>query len=107
MHHVLTHGAQSLDTKERMMKIGMMMAMTVLFNLGIAHAGTAQPNPGFDRVGVASSDRQRLAGERNPTADIARFKAAPGESAEASVTNYPARKREMARRLVWLMLSAR
>lgn len=89
------------------MKIGTMMAMAVLFNLGGAHAETVQPNPGFDRVGLTSSDKQRLAGERNATADIARFKAAPGESAEASVSNYPARKREMARRLVWLMLSAR
>jgi hypothetical protein len=83
-----------------MMKIGTMVAMAALFNLGLAHAETVKPNPGFDRVGLASAAPQRMA-------DRAQLKAAPGENAESSVADYPARKREMARRLVWLMLSAR
>jgi hypothetical protein len=90
-----------------MMKIGTMVMVAALFNLGVAHAETVKPSLGFDRVGMVSSEKQRLAGERSHTADSAQFKAAPGEDAEPSVANYPARKREMARRLVWLMLSAR
>lgn len=89
------------------MKILTMMVMAGLFSLGAAHADALKPNPGFDRVGMASGDSQRLPGERSRTADGARFSAAPGEGAEPGVANYPARKREMARRLVWLMLSAR
>jgi hypothetical protein len=82
-----------------MMKIGMMM-MALVFNLGVAHAETVKPSPGFDRVGLASAGQQR-------SAVTAQLKAAPGESAEPDAANYPERKREMARRLVWLMLSAR
>lgn len=89
------------------MKIGTMMVMAALFNLGAAHAETVKPSPGFDRVGMVSNEKQASMGGRNQPADSTRFKAAPGESMEASVANYPARKREMARRLVWLMLSAR
>lgn len=89
------------------MKIGTMVMMAALFNLGVAHAEAVKPSLGFDRVGMVSSEKQRLVGERSHTADGAQFKAAPGEDAEPSAANYPARKREMARRLVWLMLSAR
>ena len=89
------------------MKIGTMMMVAALFNLGVAHAETVKPSLGFDRVGMVSSEKQRLTGERSHTADGAQFKVAPGEGAEPSAANYPARKREMARRLVWLMLSAR
>ena len=87
------------------MKIGTMMMVAALFNLGMAHAETVKPDPGFDRVGMVSSEKQRFLGQRGRMLDDAQLKAAPGESEEA--TNYPARKREMARRLVWLMLSAR
>ena len=89
------------------MKIGTMMVMAALFNLGAAHAETVKPSPGFDRVGMVSSERQRLAGERSHTADGAQFKAVPREGAEPSAASHSARKREMARRLMWLMVSAR
>ena len=82
------------------MKIGTMMIMALVFNLGVAHAETVKPSPGFDRVGLASAGQQR-------NAATAQLKAAPGEIAEPDAANYPERKREMARRLVWLMLSAR
>jgi hypothetical protein len=82
-----------------MMKIAMMM-MALVFNLGVAHAETVKPAPGFDRVGMASAAQQR-------NAVTAQLKAAPGESAEPGDASYSERKREMARRLVWLMLSAR
>jgi hypothetical protein len=82
-----------------MMKIAMMM-MALVFNLGVAHAETVKPTPGFDRVGMASAAQQR-------SAVTAQLKAAPGENAETGDASYSERKREMARRLVWLMLSAR
>ena len=77
------------------MKTGMMVMMAVVLNLGVAHAESAPPSPGFDRVGLMPSNTQ-------PTSGSAQFKAAPGEGAD-----HQARKRELARRLVWLMLSAR
>jgi hypothetical protein len=83
-----------------MMKIGMMVMMALAFNLGVAHAESVRPTPGFDRVGMASAAQQR-------NAVTAQLKAAPGEGAESGDANYSERKREMARRLVWLMLSAR
>jgi hypothetical protein len=49
---------------------------------------------------MASAAQQR-------SALTTQLKAAPGESAETSDASYAERKREMARRLVWLMLSAR
>jgi len=82
------------------MKIGMMIMMALLFNLGVAHAETVKPTPGFDRVGMASAAQQR-------TTLATQLKAAPGESDEPDAARYSERKREMARRLVWLMLSAR
>jgi len=82
------------------MKIGMMIMMALVFNLGVAHAETVKPTPGFDRVGMASASQQR-------SAVTAQLKAAPGESDEPDAARYSERKREMARRLVWLMLSAR
>lgn len=81
------------------MKTMMAMMTVALLGLGTAHAdGMANSGPGFDRVGRVAAEKPQAPGERS---------AAPGESLEASVTSYPARKREMARRLVWLMLSAR
>ena len=92
------------------MKNGTMMAiaMVALFNLGLAQAEPLKPRPGFDRVGMVSADNPQLAGERRHSADGARFKLAPGEGAtESNTTRLAERKREMARRLVWMMLSAR
>lgn len=74
------------------------MLAGALFNLGVAHAAADTAGPGYDRVGRTTNETPQRAHDRA---------AAPGENAEASVTSYPARKREMARRLVWLMLSAR
>lgn len=82
------------------MKIGIVVMMVVVLNLGVAHAESASPSPGFDRVGLASANTQ-------PTSGGAQFKAAPGEGADQSAADHQARKRELARRLVWLMLSAR
>ena len=82
------------------MKIGIMVMMAVLLNLGVAHAESVSPSPGFDRVGQASSNAARPSGS-------AQFKPAPGEGANQSGADQQARKRELARRLVWLMLSAR
>jgi hypothetical protein len=82
-----------------MMKIAKMM-MALVFSLGVAHAETVKPTPGFDRVGMASAAQQQ-------SAVTVRLKAAPGESADTGDASYAERKREMARRLVWLMLSAR
>ncbi len=77
-----------------------MMTMALVFNLGVAHAEAVKPAPGFDRVGMASAAQQR-------SAVTTQFKAAPGESVQPGESGYSERKREMARRLVWLMLSAR
>lgn len=82
------------------MKIGMMVMMAVVLNLGVAHAESVSPSPGFDRVGLASANATQASGS-------AQFKAAPGEGADPSAAGLQARKRELARRLVWLMLSAR
>ena len=82
------------------MKLGTMVMTVVVLNMGAAHAETVPPSPGFDRVGLASANATRPSGS-------APFKAAPGEGADQSATDLPARKRELARRLVWLMLSAR
>lgn len=65
--------------------------------MGAAHAGSA-PGAGFDRVG--------LAGDKPAAAQPAR-QAAPGEARRVDGDSLPERRREMARRLVWLMLSAR
>ncbi|MBI1285184.1 MAG: hypothetical protein GC183_12745 [Thiobacillus sp.] len=78
----------------------MMTMMAVVFSLGVAHAEPVKPTPGFDRVGMASAAQQR-------STVTTQLKAAPGESDEPDATHYSERKREMARRLVWLMLSAR
>lgn len=64
--------------------------------LGAAHAESA-PSTGFDRVGLAS-DRPAA----TQTAQTA-----PGEARRTDGAALPERRREMARRLVWLMLSAR
>lgn len=83
------------------MKTALMIATTaMLVSLGVAHAETVKAGPDFDRVGLASNKPQ-------PGTHGALSKPAPGEPAEPGAADYPTRKREMARRLLWLMLSAR
>lgn len=82
------------------MKIGTMVMMAVGLNLGLAHAESVSPSPGFDRVGLAPVNAIQEPGR-------AQSRAAPGEDDEQGLTDHQVRKREMARRLVWLMLSAR
>ncbi len=79
------------------MKSGMLVMMVLLLNTSVAHAESVKPALGFDRVGLASNHALSAA-------DNAQAKTAPGEHADQALQ---ARKREMARRLVWLMLSAR
>jgi hypothetical protein len=81
------------------MKTTMAVITAALLSAGTAHAdGTANPDPGFDRVGHAAAQKPQVPSERVvPSA----------ASIEANAADYPARKRAMARRLVWLMLSAR
>lgn len=83
------------------MKIGtiVMMVMAVVLNLGVAHAVSMSPSPGFDRVGLTPVNATQA-----PVR--AQSRAAPGEDAEQGLTDHQVRKREMARRLVWLMLNA-
>jgi len=80
------------------MKKAMMLTLVALFNLGVAQADTMKPNPGFDRVGMIA--------DKSIVSQPTRF-VAPGEGRRADEAVSPERKREMARRLVWLMLSAR
>jgi hypothetical protein len=64
-------------------------------------AGAAQAEnapAGFDRVGLAGA---------KPVAVQPTRQAAPGETRRVGDDALPERRREMARRLVWLMLSAR
>lgn len=56
------------------------------------------PAAGFDRVGLAGDKPAAVQPERQ---------AAPGETRRVGDDVLPERRREMARRLVWLMLSAR
>lgn len=63
--------------------------------IGTAHAAGADTSPGFDRVGHAAAVPASV------------HAAAPGETRRAKHEVSPERQREMARRLVWLMLSAR
>lgn len=87
------------------MRIATILMAVALANLGGAHADTLKPPIGYERVGMLMGEKSRVALERD--AQPTRLGAAPGESPDAGMSDYPARKREMARRLVWLMLSAR
>ena len=83
------------------MKNGIVMALVAtLFSLGTAQADVLKPGPGFDRVGAVSVEPQRMP-------DNVKTQVAPGEGTTHGAIHSPERKREMARRLVWLMLSAR
>lgn len=70
--------------------------MASLF-LGSAHAEVGSA-PGFDRVGAVAG---------KPAATQPLRQVAPGEDRRSDNAVSPERRREMARRLVWLMLSAR
>ena len=72
--------------------------LTASLLIGSAQAATMGATPGFDRVGY-TSDRPVAA---QPARQIA-----PGEDRRSDHVATPERRREMARRLVWLMLSAR
>lgn len=63
-----------------------------------AQAASVDPRPGFDRVGLAS--------DRSVAVQPAR-QIAPGEDRRSDQAASLEHRREMARRLVWLMLSAR
>lgn len=66
--------------------------------IGSAQAAAPGDTPGFDRVGYASEKTLAVQAGRQ---------IAPGEDRRADHAVTPERRREMARRLVWLMLSAR
>ena len=83
-----------------MIKIGTMVMMAGVLNLGLAHAESVSPSPGFDRADLTSVNTPQAPGR-------AQSRAAPGEDDEQGLTDHQVRKREMARRLVWLMLSTR
>lgn len=65
--------------------------------VGSAHAEVST-SPGFDRVGLMND---------KPAAVQVTRQIAPGEDRRTDNAATPERRREMARRLVWLMLSAR
>lgn len=80
-----------------MHKLSLSLLAAGLF-MGSVHAASVDTRPGFDRVGLAS-DRSVAA---QPVRQVA-----PGEDRRADQAASPEQRREMARRLVWLMLSAR
>ena len=89
------------------MKYGLVMMMVAMMGAGAAQADTVKPNLGFDRVGLVSADMKNTLGNRQASARFTRFNDAPGEGRMAGEDGLSARKAELARRLVWLMLSAR
>lgn len=80
-----------------MNKLTLSLLMAGLF-LGSAHAASMGATPGFDRVGYTSD---------KPVAVQSTRQMAPGEDRRSDNAATPERRREIARRLVWLMLSAR
>lgn len=66
--------------------------------MGSAQATSVGNASGYDRVGVPASRSVPLRAAQQT---------APGESGRERQAVAPERRREMARRLVWLMLSAR
>ena len=89
------------------MKYGLVMMMVAMMGAGAAQADTVKPTLGFDRVGLVSADMKQTLGNRQASARFTRFNDAPGEGRMAGEDGLSARKAELARRLVWLMLSAR
>lgn len=97
------------------MKLKLMMIALAMMGAGVAQADVVKTSLEYDRVGMISNERQRMADERVALRGSARFMPievrdgayAPGENPRRTESGYQARKSEMARRLVWLMLSAR
>jgi hypothetical protein len=83
------------------------MMMVAMMGAGVAQADTVKPKLGFDRVGLVSADMKNTLGDRQASVSHTRFNDAPSEGRMAGEDGLSARKAEMARRLVWLMLSAR
>jgi hypothetical protein len=100
--------------KESMMKLKLMIALAMM-GAGLAQADMVKTSLEYDRVGMVSNEGKRIADERVALRGSARFMPvevrdgayAPGENPRRTESGYQARKSEMARRLVWLMLSAR
>lgn len=82
--------------------IVLMMAM-----LGTASAQAESVKPGFDRVGLVTADMKQPLAQRRSGLSKVRFNAAPGGGHVVGDETLPKRRMELARRLVWLMLSAR
>ncbi len=77
----------------------MMAVMSVaMLGAGFVQAESAKPGSGFDRVGLVSTDMKQTPRTQSY---------GPGENHSAADNALSARKTELARRLVWLMLSAR
>ena len=89
------------------MKYGLVMMMVAMMGAGAAQADTVKPKLGFDRAGLVSADMKTALGKRQMSAIHTRFSVAPGEDRMAGEDGLSARKAELARRLVWLILSAR
>ena len=95
------------------MKLELMIALAMM-GAGVAQADVVKTSLEYDRVGMVSNEG-RMADERVALRGSARFMPievrdgayAPGENPRRTESGYQARKSEMARRLVWLMLSAR
>jgi hypothetical protein len=90
----LAQGARASNQEHIMHTLSLSLLAAGLF-MGSAHAASVDTRPGFDRVGLASDE---------PVAVQTVRPVAPGEDRHAVS---PERRREMARRLVWLILSAR
>lgn len=96
------------------MKLKLMIALAMM-GASLAQADMVKTSLEYDRVGMISKDGKRIADERVALRGSTRFMPievrdsayAPGENPHRSESGYQARKSEMARRLVWLMLSAR
>ncbi len=87
------------------MKYSLIVLMMAMLGAGSAQAESVKP--GFDRVGLVTADMKRPFGEHRSGLSKVRFNAAPGEGNRVGEEPLPKRRMELARRLVWLMLSAR
>jgi hypothetical protein len=92
-------------TKERNMNYTVILSMVAM--LGAGQAAAESVKPGFDRVGLVSADFRHDQRPNHSGLSQARFTAARGEGNALRADSLPQRRVELARRLVWLMLSAR
>ncbi len=76
------------------------MVVAAMLSWGSAHASGAKPGPASDKGEQLLPHSQRMN-------DPVEARLAPGEAKTPDTDILAARKREMARRLLWLMLSAR